>query len=363
MPLAAVPNVRLRGLACAVPGATRRLSESAEQFGLPELEKIALNTGVTCRRAVEDHTCASDLCVAAATSLLRELRWEAQSFDALIFVTQTPDFVLPATSCAIHARLGLPASCAAFDVNLGCSGYVYGLWLAANLIAAGAAGRILLLAGDTISRLCSPSDRSVACLFGDAGSATALERDSAAPLMHFETGSDGTGYRNLMVPAGGFRKPRTAATAQRIATDNGNIRSEEDLYMDGGEVFAFTLRTVPPLFERIMGAAGWTRESLDAVVMHQANQFMLRYLIKRLRLPPEKVPIAIEGYGNTSSASIPLAMSVALSGKLRSSAVQLVLLGFGVGFSWAACAATCDSLVIPELAEFETAAAAGGRTP
>jgi 3-oxoacyl-[acyl-carrier-protein] synthase-3 len=360
MPLAAVSNVRLCGLACAVPATTRQLSESAEQFGLPELEKIARNTGVTRRRAVQNQTCASDLSVAAAESLLRELRWDVKSFDALIFVTQTPDFVLPATSCAIHATLGLSASCAAFDVNLGCSGYVYGLWLAANLIAAGAAGRILLLAGDTISRLCSPADRSVACLFGDAGSATALERDSAAPPMHFETGTDGTGYRNLIVPAGGFRKPRTVATAQRSAGDNGNIRSEEDLYMDGGEVFAFTLRTVPQLFERIMVAAGWTRESLDAVVMHQANQFMLQHLIKRLRLPPEKVPIALEGYGNTSSASIPLAMAVALSGKLRCSVMQLILLGFGVGFSWAAGAVICDSLVVPPLIEFGTVAAAGG---
>jgi 3-oxoacyl-[acyl-carrier-protein] synthase-3 len=270
------------------------------------------------------------------------------SIDILIFVSQTPDYLLPATACAVHGRLGLSPSCAAFDVNLGCSGYVYGLWLAASLLQAGAK-RALLLVGDTISRVVSPSDRSTALLFGDAGTATVLETSVGAPPIFFELGTDGSGAEHLTVPAGAFRRPSTTATGQRREREGGNVRSDEDLFMNGGEIFAFTMRTVPMLCKTLMQRAGWSMDDADAFVMHQANRFMLQHLAKLMRLPKEKVVMALEDFGNTSSASIPLALSVSLADRLRTSTTKLVMAGFGVGFSWAGATVEAGPMTMPEL--------------
>ena len=292
--------------------------------------------------------CTSDLCEAAARKLLAALNWTPDSVDALIFVSQTPDYLLPATSCSLHGRLRLSKQCAAFDLNLGCSGYVYGLWIASQLVVGGLK-RVLLLVGDTISRIVSPLDRSAVPLFGDAGTATALERDENNMPWVFELGTDGSGQEHLIVPAGGFRHPRTSTTSLRTKREGGNIRSDEDLFMDGAEVFSFTLKVVPPLFKSILTAANWTVDTTDSFVMHQANQFMLQYLAKRMKLPPEKVVLSLGQFGNTSSASIPLALTHSLADRLRESNMRLLLAGFGVGFSWGAVALACGPIVIPEL--------------
>jgi 3-oxoacyl-[acyl-carrier-protein] synthase-3 len=293
--------------------------------------------------------CASDLCFAAADRLLDDLGWARDSIDALMFVSQTPDYRLPATSCGLQDRLGLSRRCAAFDVGLGCSGHVYGLWIASSLIASGGARRVLLLAGDASTQLCSPLDRSVALLFGDAGTATALEADAGAAPMTFVLGTDGTGRDNLIVPAGGFRTPHSQATAARVAGDDGNSRSAEDLFMNGAEIFTFTLREVPPLVHAVLQSAGWTVGDVDAFVFHQANQFMLQHLAKRLKLPQDRFVLAMEEFGNTSSASVPLAMSARLADRLRADSMRLVLAGFGVGYSWAAVALTCGPLAMPDV--------------
>jgi 3-oxoacyl-[acyl-carrier-protein] synthase-3 len=256
----------------------------------------------------------------------------------------------------LHGRLGLSKHCAAFDLNLGCSGYVYGLWIGCQLVQSGAARRVLLLVGDTISRIVSPQDRSVALLFGDAGTATAMEKDDTAPPLAFSLGTDGTGQGHLMVPAGGFRQPHSAATCHRTARDDSNIRSDEDLYMNGAEIFTFALREVPPLFKSVLSTAGCSLEDLDVVVMHQANRFMLEYLAKRMRLAPEKVVVALENRGNTSSASIPLAMTDMLADRLKTGSLRMILAGFGVGFSWGAAALTCGPMVMPELVLVEAPA-------
>jgi 3-oxoacyl-[acyl-carrier-protein] synthase-3 len=226
-----IQGVRLAGIASAVPDRIRSLADEAPHFGDADVARIAESIGVRSRHVVYGGMCASDLCFVAADRLLGELDWARTSVDALIVVSQTPDYRLPATSCGLQQRLRLSKQCAAFDVGLGCSGYVYGLWIASSLLASGGARRVLLLSGDTSTYFCSPADRSVALLFGDAGTATALEADGGAPPMTFVLGTDGSGRDNLIVPAGGFRTPHSADTAARVAGDDGNTRSAEDLFM------------------------------------------------------------------------------------------------------------------------------------
>lgn len=352
--MSTLSNVRVRGICCAVPDREVSWESHVVNFG-EEAKRISLSTGI-CRRVVASPgVCTSDLCQMAAERLLLECDWSRHSVDLLIFVSQTPDYVLPATACALQARLGLAKHCAAFDVNLGCSGYTYGLWLAASLIAAGSASRALLLVGDTVSRLVSEQDRATAMLFGDAGSATVLERTEDGAKLVFQLGTDGEGERNLVVPAGGFRQPRAERTARRVEREGGNMRSDEELYMNGSEVFSFSLREVPHLLTATLSEVGWTLEHVEQIVMHQANRFMLQHLAKRLKVPAAKMPIVMESYGNTSSASIPLALVHSLRDRLQVSSTRLLLVGFGVGWSWAAAAFDCGPLVVPPMLRVPTA--------
>jgi len=353
-----IAGVRIAGIASAVPAQVKSL-ESLEFIDPEQALKISENVGVRTRRIAPPSICTSDLCYAAAHRLMRDLDWAPGEIVGLIFITQTPDYVIPATSHALHARLKLPVSCYAFDINLGCSGFVYGLWIAASLMQ-NVKGKTLLLVGDTISHTISPRDRSVAPLFGDAGSATALEPSADAAPMFFELGADGSGVDSLIVPAGGFRRPRDASTGVRSLKEGQNIRGDDDLFMDGPEVFTFTLQRVPGLVKAILGNAGRQLDSIDSVVFHQASRFMLEYLAKRLKIPPEKFTLALQDFGNTSSASIPMAITATgLRERLQTSTARLLLAGFGVGFSWAATVLQCGPGVFPELVECdETIAAA-----
>ncbi len=342
-------GVRVSGISSAIPERTLTVADVAQIFGAVEARKICENTGVQTRHIVPDGVCTSDLCFAAAERLIAEIEWERDSIDALIFVSQTPDYVMPATSCSLHGRLGLSKQCAAFDINLGCSGYVYGLWVASQLLAPGNVQRALLLVGDTVSRIVSPEDRSAAPLFGDAGTATALECDPDAAPIVFSLGTDGSGQDHLIVPAGCFRKPHTSETSKRSEREKGNIRSDEDLYMNGAEVFMFTLCEVPALVKSTLKAANWTLESVDGVIMHQANAFMLNHLANRLHIPTDKFVLALEAFGNTSAASIPLAITHTWSNRSPNQQLRLLLTGFGVGWSWAGAAMTCDKMTLPEL--------------
>jgi 3-oxoacyl-[acyl-carrier-protein] synthase-3 len=350
MATAKVPGVRIAGVASAVPATRVPVTAAAEIFGADMVQKISQNTGIESRHITSPGLCSSDLCFVAAKRLLEDLGWEPASVEALIFVTQTPDFPsIPATACTLQMRLGLPSSCAAFDVTLGCSGYVYGLWLATSLIAGSGLSRVLVLAGDVASVLSSPSDRAVSLLFGDAGSATAIEKDVTASACVFSLGTDGSGWKNLIIPCGMqyARNPRDATTCIRQKAGDNNQRSAEDLFMDGAEVFAFTIREVPPLVSRVLEAAGWKLEDVDSFVFHQANKFMLNHMAKSMKVPLNKVPLSLKEYGNTSSASIPLTITTQLREEISSKSLRLLLVGFGVGYSWGACAIDCGPLVAP----------------
>lgn len=351
MPAYSIDSVRFAGLAAVLPPGEEAIA-SSPGVEPGSLAKVVANTGVSFRRIAAPGVCTSDLCAQAADAVMAGCGVSRDSIDLLIFVSQTPDQVLPATACSLHGRLRLSTHCAAFDVNLGCSGYVYALSLAASYLRSGAASRALLLVGDTISKVVSPRDRSVAYLFGDAGTATLLERSEGVPAAHFVTGTDGSGAPHLQIAAGMFRRPSDSETRREREREGGNMRSDEQLAMNGPEIFNFTLREIPPLFNRVLTQARWDLAGVDAVVMHQANRFMLDHLSKRLKLPPGKAVVALERRGNTSSASIPLAICDSLRDRLAAGPARLVLAGFGVGFSWAAAALEVDRPFIAPVADF-----------
>ena len=346
-----VQNVAIKGIGCAVP--KRRLAEEAlaEHFGPKDARRLIKTTGVAERR-VTRNLCTSDLCVAAAEALLRELKWEPSSISHLIFITQTSDYVLPAAACIIQDRLKLPMSCTAFDVNLGCSGYPYGLWLLSRMLEPGQ--RALLLAGDIMFSV-SYDDRTTMPVFGDAGSATALEYTSQAGVhpIYFSMGTDGSGYRNIIVEAGRCRVPLTPETTRLVTDEHGNKTSQANLRMNGAEVFAFGLREVPRLVTRTLELADWSVESCDDFVFHQANRFMLDHIVQKLDVPPHKVPMSICEFGNTSSASIPLSLYAARREELRHGERRYLLAGFGVGWSWAASAIRLGPIAVPDLVELD----------
>ena len=296
------------------------------------------------------------MCIAAANELLERSGVARDSLDALILVTQTPDYVLPATACSLHGRMGLATGCAAFDINLGCSGYTYGLWMAAHLIAGGGASRVLLLSGETSTRRVNPLDRSARPLFGDAGTATILEADPASGEMRFVFGTDGTGQNDLYIPAGGFRLPDAAAACDARIGNDGNPRRLVDLHMDGSAVFVFTLDRVVPLIREAIRDASWSVGDVDAAVLHQANEFMLKHIAKAVKLPWEKVPCSLGRFGNTSSASLPLTMTTALARDGVIPAAKLLLAGFGVGLSWCSATLAADAICAPPLVEVDTQA-------
>ena len=349
-------GVRIRGVASAVPDKVVTSKDDSAVFGEAEMEKIASTTGIRERRVAPEGICTSDLCIAAADELLERTGVARDSLDALILVTQTPDYVLPATACSLHGRIGLATGCAAFDVNLGCSGYTYGLWMAAHLIAGGGASRVLLLAGEIATRRVNPLDRSAKPLFGDAGTATIVEADPAAGEIRFVFGTDGTGQNDLYIPAGGFRLPDAAAACDARIGDDGNPRRLVDLHMDGSAVFVFTLDRVVPLIRAALRDASWAVGDVDAAVFHQANEFMLKHIAKAVKLPWEKVPCSLGRFGNTSSASIPLTMTTSLSRDGVIQAGNLLLAGFGVGLSWCSATLVGGEICAPPLVEVDTQA-------
>ncbi len=320
----------------ALPETVLDNEQLAAQFEGWPAEKIYDKTGILSRHIAGPDECGSDLAVRAAQTLMHDTGLDASDVDFLLYCTQTPDYVLPTTACILQHRLGLPVSCGALDFNLGCSGYVYGLGLAKGLIESGQARSILLLTADTYSKLIHVADKSVRTLFGDAAAATLVlgghEETLTGPFVY---GTDGAGAKNLIVPAGGMRKARVQ-DADLTHDDSGNARTVNNLYMNGTEIFNFTLRAVPDAIGQLLTRAGICQEDVDLFVFHQANRFMLDHLRRKLRIPAEKFVVEMEQVGNTVSCSIPIALQRAQEqGKLMPGAL-VMLVGFGVGYSWGA---------------------------
>jgi 3-oxoacyl-[acyl-carrier-protein] synthase-3 len=308
----------------------------ATEFPGWSVEKIEEKTGISARRIAAHDECASDLGVRAAEKLFTSNVCCREEIDFLLFCTQSPDYFLPTTACIMQNRLGLPNSCGALDFNLGCSGYVYGLGIAKGLIETGQARNVLLITAETYSKHIHPGDKSVRTLFGDAAAATLVQYSEVAKEMigPFVYGTDGRGGDNLIVPTGGFRTARSAQTAQVTEDEHGNLSSLDNLHMNGSEIFTFTLLTIPKSVKELLDASGKEMVDIDLFVFHQANKFMLEHLRKKLKVPEDKFYMSFKDYGNTVSSTIPIALKDAESeGKLKTGDL-VMLVGFGVGYSW-----------------------------
>lgn len=311
----------------------------AQVFAGWSAEKIFEKTGIRERAIAGPTETAGDLGFAAGSRLITDNGIPPDSIDFLIFCTQSPDYHLPTTACLIHQRLGLRSSAGAIDVNQGCSGFVYSLSLAKGLISSGEASRVLILTADTYSKYIHPRDKSVRTLFGDAGAAVLVDvasHEEPSGIGPFVFGTDGTGANNLIVPTGGARQPKSAETAVEVQDASGNVRTGDNLYMNGSEIMAFTLRAVPQAIRQLEGRSGIALATSDYVVMHQANAFMLEALRKKLAIPRDKFPLHLESCGNTVSSTIPLVLESLVTSQ-RGSGKLVALIGFGVGYSWAAC--------------------------
>lgn len=320
-------GARIVGVVSCLPPRVVENDAFLEQFG-DGVAEVTKMTGVERRYYVEEGVTTSDMCFAAANRLMDKLGWERDSIDGFIFVTQSPDYPLPATACLLQDRLGLSTNTIAFDVNLGCSGYPYGLWMTMAGIQTGAMRRVLLAVGDISSRTIDATDRSTALLFGDCGTVTAIEAsDGDDADATFILGTDGRGGENLVLPTSRHRNVK--AEGKFEGRDLGMV------YMDGAEIFNFTLKSVPPLIRESVELAGKSIDDYDAFLLHQANKFMITHIAKKAKLPKDKVPINIDRYGNTSSATIPLLMTTDMAESLATDSRQIGMFGFGVGYSWA----------------------------
>lgn len=302
-----------------------------------DAEKIYEKTGIRERRIAASDECASDLGVAAARKLFESGACTPAEIDFLLFCTQSPDHFLPTTACLVQQRLGLPTTSGALDINQGCSGFVYGLSLAKGLIESGAAQNVLLITADTYTKFINERDRSVRTIFSDGAAATLVRAiDADAPAIGpFVFGTDGRGGCNLIVPAGGQRKPLGEATSVEQEDASGNWRSEQNLFMNGAEIFNFTLLAVPKAVRQLAERAAVPLDAVDHFVFHQANRFMLDRLRGKMKLPEEKFWIDVEKVGNTVSSTIPIALETAMQRGTMRSGQTAMLVGFGVGYSWA----------------------------
>lgn len=315
-------------------------------------DAIVEKTGIEERRFVEDGVCASDLCFTAAEKLLLENQIDKSEIKFLIFVSQTPDYRMPATGILLQERLGLSMDCMAFDMSLGCSGFVYGLSVMYGLLQSATGGKGLLLVGETRSRVYSPQDRKTAFLFGDAGIACLVEKGSQFGESYFDLYTDGSSSELIKMKGGGYRNPSSAETLKMEVKDKeGNIRSDEHGYMDGAEVFNFVLQHVPKGIKETVNRAGLDLGVMDCYVLHQANLFMNRHLVKKLKLDEYRVLSNVNRFGNTSSVSIPLAIVTEFSKIDHQENSFSLLSGFGVGMSWANAVLRLGHIEIGELIE------------
>jgi 3-oxoacyl-[acyl-carrier-protein] synthase III len=344
-------NVGITGLSAAVPRTVINNYEYTTWFPKEDVKEIIDKVGIKERRFADDKTCSSDLCFAAADKLIAKMEVDRSEIDLLVFVSQTPDYRMPATSVLLQHRLGLSKSTMAFDLNLGCSGFIYGLSVIYALMQNSGLRKALLLDGETRSRIYSPKDRKTAFLFGDGGIAALIEKDEKFGKSYFSLNSDGSLEDLIKINAGGYRNPSSIETLQeKVVDEYGNIRSEEHGYMNGSEVFNFVIKEIPKDIKATLDFAGRTKENIDFFVFHQANDFMNNYLMKKLKLTADQVPSTIAEYGNTSSVSIPLTIVSELKNQLKENKT-LLLSGFGVGMTWATAILNFEDCIITDIVE------------
>lgn len=345
-----ITNVAIKGVSACVPD---RIEYNRDFKGLSEeqLQKYIETVGIVKRHcAIHDGSlCTSDLCYEAAVKLISDLNWQKDEIELLVFVSHTQDYKLPSTACILQNRLGLSKETMAFDVPLGCSGFVYGINIVGSLISSGHIKKALLLVGNTQSVYASPMDKSTSLLFGDGGSATAMEYDENAEdiLCHYLT--DGSGYDNLIVPDGGCRNPYNEYSNEYEEFEEGIKRTRLHEKMNGAAIFQFAFFNVPKSLKALMEKFSISNEDVDYLLLHQANKFMCDGIAKKMKFTQEQTPSNIDRFGNTSGTSIPLLMVTELREQLQHQTLRHLSCGFGVGLSLGSVYFKTNKIVVPEL--------------
>ena len=344
-------GVGITALSAAVPKRVINNYEYTEFFPADEVKEVVDKIGVFERRFTDTDTCSSDLCFAAAEKLLSDNNIDRSEIDLLVFISQTPDYRMPATSIILQHRLGLPNSTIAFDINLGCSAFIYGMSVVYAMMERSGLRKALILDGETRSKVYSPKDRRTAFIFGDAGVAALVERDEKFGESTFSLNSDGSRENLIKIDAGGYRNPSSVETLkEKVVDEYGNIRSDEQAYMNGGDVFTFVNREVPRDIKNTLEYTQRDKDSFDFLVFHQANNFINTHVAKKLKLDMDKIPSTIEKFGNTSSVSVPLTIVSELKDKMAGEK-SLLLSAFGVGMTWATAVVPFVDLKISEIVE------------
>jgi len=338
-----INNVAIVGMAAGVP---RHVMPTVSTTSKYEADDFIETTGVKEKRYDNSFT-TSDLCKAAAEKLIEELEWNKKEIGALVFVSQTPDYILPATSCILQDRLGLSKDCMAFDISLGCSGWVYGLSVISSLVTSGSIRKALLLAGDARKQAPEEADQ----LFGFAGTATALEYRAGTDELQFHFGTDGSSYDAIIKPVGGCRNQVTPEALVPRMCEDGRMRHGYQTIMKGMDVFAFGITTAPKSINKLVAENNIDLSAIDYFIFHQANRMMNEKIRAKLKLPEEKVPYSMTNFGNTSSASIPLTIVTQLGEDVMNHRTKFIACGFGVGLSWATVHFTTVNPVISKLIE------------
>lgn len=322
-----------------------------DYFPAEQVKEVVDKVGVYERRFADADTCSSDLCFAAAERLIADNDIDRSEIDLLVFLSQTPDYRMPATSIILQHRLGLSNQCVAFDIQLGCAGFCYALSVVYGMMQGGNFHKALILDGETRSKVYSPKDRRSAFIFGDAGVAALVERNEKYGKSWFSLNSDGSRFDLIMIKGGGYRHPSSEETLrEKVIDEYGNIRSDEQGYMRGGDVFTFVIREIPRDIKKTLEYAGIDKDQIDYYVFHQANNYINSYIAKKMKLDTTKIPHTIEKFGNTSSVSVPITIVSELKDQLTDRRTVLMS-AFGVGMSWATGILTFDGCRISEIVE------------
>lgn len=347
-----IQNVRIAGVSACVPKEVVR-TEDFPFFDKESADVFNNTVGIRERRLGPNTLCASDMCQAAAEKLLAELGWEKESVDMLVFESVTGDYKTPPTSCLLQDRLGLSEDCFCVDIPMGCCGCMYAMNVAGNMLSNGNIRRALLLIGDTALRMGSMQDKSRVPLFGDMGTAIALEYDPSAQPIMIDFHTQGSGYKALMTPHGGYRHPITEESFVQEDFGNGIIRAPKDTLIDGLAVFTFAISKPAKTVANMMEELHIDKDNdIDYYLIHQANKLIVDRLVKKLKLPVEKVPYNLEEFGNTGGASVPGLMVTRLREQLQQEGnKRLLCSSFGLGLSWGTMLLNVEKLVIPELIE------------
>lgn len=326
-------NSKIKEVEYYLPDCLLTNKDIEKEFSEWDTEKVENKTGIRERHIVKENETALDLGLNASVKVLKN--FDKNNIDFLLFCTQSPDYYLPTGACILQDKLGLRTDIGAFDFNLGCSGLIYGLAIAKSFIISGIANNVLLITSETYTKHIHPKDKSNKTIFGDGAAAIIIEKSEKKGILEFSLGTDGSGYKNLIVQNGGLRN-RYDIYAKEINDGSGSIRTENNLYMNGPEIFNFTIKAVPVVVNQCLEKNKTSLEEIDYVIFHQANKYMIEYLRKKIKIPKEKFYINMLHTGNTVSATIPIALKDCLDNKIVREGDKVLLVGYGVGYSWGA---------------------------